>query len=179
MRSRADTSRAREAGFTLVELLIALVIIAVLVVILMIGLSSARTATRNDAMQAAGATFDQAFGALNRISPPMPDPQSGAFIDPIDRIPAAGMTANPADPNTGLADESGEWLIQEWPRSPYAPGGVRLRRGATSATCTVTSPQPGDVAVCRRSATRRGQYEVVAWGRDGSGAPAVVYRAQH
>lgn len=166
---------AREAGFSLIELIIVMIIIAILSLLVIGVLRSSRVAAANDAARAAASSIDQAVADFNRIYPPL-------ATDPLmTRGGGAGgapWTSEATDPAQGLADETGERLLSEWPTNPYGPGGIRVHRRIDPA-CTLPGARPGDVLVCRIDAARRMRYAVVAWGKGPGGATVEVYREAH
>lgn len=169
----------REAGVTLIELLIVLIIISVLIIASIVATRSARVASRNDAMKAAAASIDQAVGSFNRMYPAVPDPFTNRVNDQlVTRRLGQAWTGNTGNPNTGLADETGGWLLSTWPRDPWTGRGVRVLRYATLTSCN--GGRAGEVKVCRLGAAQgRQTYLIRAWGKDSNGRAKLVYTAQH
>lgn len=173
MRHARRYPRHGEAGFTLIELLIVMIIIAILVFAVSQAMSSAKVTSRNEGMKTAAASVDQAIGSFNRIYPRV------GVTDPfMQRGGGAVWSGNTGSPNNGLADETGAWILNEWPDNPYTPtGGVVLRRYATPAPCAAMGA-PGEIRACRTAAGGM-TYTVRAYGRDKDGTTIVVYRADH
>ncbi len=172
MRPTTRHPRRAEQGFTLIELCIVLIIISALSLLLFTAMTSAKVASRNEAMKAAAASVDQALGAFNRIYP-----RVGASDPFVQRDSGAAWTGNTGSPTTGMADETGAWILQKWPDNPYAPGGVTVRRYATAAPCAAMGV-PGEVRACR-TALGGMTYQVRAYGRSKDGSTIEVYRATH
>ena len=147
-----------------------MIIIALLVILVSLALNSAKVASRNEAMKSAAASIDRGIGALNRIYP-----RVGANDPLVQRGSGAVWSGNTGSPNTGLADETGAWILNEWPDNPYATGGVVVRRYATPAPCAATGA-PGEVRVCRTAGMT---YTIRAFGRNRDGNAIEVYRADH
>ncbi|MCW2923870.1 MAG: hypothetical protein JWM98_1274 [Thermoleophilia bacterium] len=156
----------------MIEMIIVMVIIAVLIAGAWMAMRSAKSSARARAMTTAAASVDEAIGAYNRMYPPV-----AAGSDPLwQRAPGAVWTGNTGTAALGLADETGEWILNEWPANPYASGGVKVSRYASDASCT--SGQPGEVHVCRAVAGTM-TYHVVAWAKDTSDATIKVYDMSH
>lgn len=163
-------TRRIEAGFTLVELLIVMIIIAILVLMVSLALNSSKVASRNQAMKSAAASVDQALGSFNRIYPRV------GTSDPFwQRSKNKAWSGNTGSPNKGLADETGAWILNEWPSNPYVTGGVVLRRYSSPTSCAAMGV-PGEIRACRTAGM---MYTVRAFGRNRSGATIEVYRASH
>lgn len=172
MHHASRQSRRSESGFTLIELLIVLIIIGILTVVISQALVAARVASRNETMKAASASVDQALGSMNRIYP-----RVGGTDPFVQRGGGAMWSGNTGSPDVGLADETGAWILNEWPDNPFAAGGVQLRRYATPAPCAAMGP-PGEIRACRTAAGGM-TYTVRAFGRDKDGNAVEVYRASH
>lgn len=165
--------RNGEGGFTLIELLIVVIIISMLMAILTIAMNSSKVAARNEGMKTAAGSVDKAVGSFNRIYP-----RIGAS-DPFVQRGGTGVvwSGNTGSTATGMADETGAWILAEWPDNPFAAGGVQLRRYATPGPCAAMGA-PGEVRACRTAAGGM-TYTITAYGRDKDGNAFVVYRADH
>jgi prepilin-type N-terminal cleavage/methylation domain-containing protein len=166
------TDRRSEAGFTLIEVLIVLIIITVLAVAAWVAMQSAQVASRNDAMKSAASTIDTAVSTYNRMYPPV----GGA----ADRLLAAPNPWQMSNSQTALVDETGEPLLNNWPKNPFGGnGGVTVTRYLAVGSCA--NGQPGEIKVCRLNPVTDGRlsYEIRAWGKDSNGAAKLVYNTQH
>lgn len=162
-----------EAGFTLLEMIIVVIIIAILMAGAWVAMRSANAASRRRAMTTASASVDQAMGAFNRMYPPVDATQPDTFWQ---RSQGSVWSGNTGAAAQGLTDETGEWLLAQWPNDPYSTGGVEVTRYGSDAGCT--AGQPGEVHVCRTSPGTM-LYHVVGWAKDDSGAPVKVYDMRH
>lgn len=169
----AHAPRRREEGFALIELLVVLIIVSILILSAMLLMRSTQVASRNEAMRAAGGSIDQAVGAFNRMYPVV-----GAQPDRLAPFQGATWSGNVGPAASGLTDETGEWLLSDWPANPYSGAPVPVLRSPNPAYCT--SGAAGTVRVCRLGAAAgRQAFVVAAWGRDRNGTPVEVYRARH
>lgn len=169
----AHAPRQREAGFALIELVIVLIIVSILILSAVLLMGSAQVASRNEAMRTAGASIDQAVGSFNRMYPVV-----GGQADRLAPFEGAAWSGNVGTASAGLTDETGEWLLSDWPTDPYTGTPVRVLRSPNQAYCGMGAA--GTVRVCRlRAASGRQTYMVVAWGRARDGSPTEVYRASH
>jgi prepilin-type N-terminal cleavage/methylation domain-containing protein len=162
----------REAGFSMLEIIIVMAIVAILMAVLIPGFLGQKRDAPNKSTIAAAQTFQAAAAEYLRSFPPVggPDPllSRGSFTGPFT------PTLPPA---TGLYSAAGDPLVKSWPTNPFSKGNktpVRVLRGA----CT-TAPSLGDVLLCRPAGSGgvpdlQG-VRVIAWGKGPSGATVKVY----
>jgi len=189
-RRTADTRRSGEEGFTLVEIIVALIIMATLMAVFVSVFHGARRDMKNNAMIAAAQQVDTALKEFERMWPVTASMSTpGSFDDELlTRASASGSvwTSNPANRQQALADDAGNLLLREWPRSPYTDSGVRVVVSATSTDCDASNSRPpGTIYVCRPPAPAPGtarayQYRIIAWGvHKDDKTPKSVYSATH
>lgn len=173
----ALTSSRREGGFTLIELLIVMIIIGILLAAAWVAMQSAKVQSRNDAMKAAAASVDAAIGTFNRMYPRVGAGATDALLRGPN--PWVGNTGNPSQ---GLADETGEWILAEFPSNPYRSNtNVRVFRYAVPQPCAaVAGGAPGDIRVCRMGGANGAlTYTIRAYGRNTQNQTVTVYTASH
>ncbi|MCW2961238.1 MAG: hypothetical protein JWM25_1569 [Thermoleophilia bacterium] len=165
---------AREAGFTLVELIVVMIIVLVLMAAAWVAMQGAKTSARARATVTSATTVGRAISTFNRQYPVVGSPA----VDPLlTRGGGAPFTQAQSEPN-GLFSPGGEALLRPWPTNPYTNNPVVITR-ATAAGCPTTGAF-GSIAVCRVPAAQGGaaSFRIRAFAKNSSGAAYVVYDVQ-
>jgi type II secretory pathway pseudopilin PulG len=144
-RSSASTARTREHGFTLVEILVAMIIIIALMALAIIAFRGSKTATYEKEARAAGAAYAQGISAWQ--------------ADHANRVPGAADFMNPA--SKGPTDLLGKPYLPSEP-SGVAEGRIGFSVGANCGTApaaptgTGVAQQSGWVSFCPETAPHFG-----------------------
>ncbi|MCB0879713.1 MAG: prepilin-type N-terminal cleavage/methylation domain-containing protein [Thermoleophilia bacterium] len=174
MIARVDT-RAREDGFSLVEMIVVMIIISILVSIVMLSTRGSDSTVRQQAMRsvtsqvfAAASAFNDEFPRVGGNDPLINFTQRTNVRRQLNFSGAALPGSESQETDMGFFTKTGRAWFKTKLASPFG-GAVVIQRGACPGTGTI-----GHVYICRPAGSPNA-VRVTGWARSRDGKPLLVF----